>query len=541
MFLLHYPPIRATHHQAGATPEPVTSVDSLMPWVPVAYSGGGGDGCSGGGQPARAARLPWGTWQVPTAVAATATVPAWGGWKPTFAAEALQLWDSCKPKAASTAALPPPAWGVWQPPAAVAAPPLHAAASVECLAAAGCLPGGTTIRAAPPDQDLDNGVWVAAAQVPNSRAGDALHRVRESGTALGTEPCAEARTGNGGLARGSMCGAIFSEPHGSGASNGSAGSAGNAGSWGSAASSGRGSSGGCAEPVQLLACEPLMLASPLLPLRSANDDAAAPVAGTNADAASHQPTSPFLTPPACKGLPPRLIPADAEVAASAATNATGADAHFERPAAAIVNAAAAKPGAAAVDSGTSVPTTLSSLDPVVLLCLALDVARGMAYLHGFGLAAKVCDFGLSGHPGNGATHLSGACRRCLLYSAPELVSSGASSPASDCDAFGVVLWELALGRDLPSVLADERLGAGVRAWMARQPVAAFEGEESHKVEDRNEEEDKEEPVAAFEGEESHKVEDRNEEEDKEEVPAAWPATVGRVAQEHKGSPGSDGI
>ncbi|PNH06394.1 Proline-rich receptor-like protein kinase PERK3 [Tetrabaena socialis] len=286
--------------------------------------------------------------------------------------------------------------------------------------------------------------------------------------------------------------------------------------------------------------------------------------GTTIAAASCQPTSPFVTPPGCKDLTPQLIPADAEIDASTATNAADADAPFEQPAAAIVNAAAAKPGAAAVDSDAAGPATRASLDLVVLLCLALDVARGMAYLHGravvhgdlssanillqaeaakprqqegaealvaaeqrareqptvlgrdrgqqremereqmraresevvsqrarfdFGLVAKVCDFGLSGHLDEGATHLSGACRRCLLYSAPELVSSGASSLASDFYAFGVVLWELALGRDLPSVLADERLGAGVRAWMARQPVAAVEGEASHKVDDRKEEEE----------------------------------------------------
>ncbi|KXZ43669.1 hypothetical protein GPECTOR_83g281 [Gonium pectorale] len=87
--------------------------------------------------------------------------------------------------------------------------------------------------------------------------------------------------------------------------------------------------------------------------------------------------------------------------------------------------------------------------------------------------AKVGDFGLSGRldPDTSATHLSGPARRSSAYSAPELVRHGRAGPAGDAYAFGVVLWERALGLPLPAALARPE-GAALRAWLAEQAAAA---------------------------------------------------------------------
>ncbi|KXZ45280.1 hypothetical protein GPECTOR_56g376 [Gonium pectorale] len=97
---------------------------------------------------------------------------------------------------------------------------------------------------------------------------------------------------------------------------------------------------------------------------------------------------------------------------------------------------------------------------------------------GYGYVAKVCDFGLSGRLEGGATHLSGDCRRSLLYSAPELVQYGRTSKATDVYAFAVLLYEIACGVSLPTLLRHHVRGARLRRWLAAQeapgvPAAAL--------------------------------------------------------------------
>ncbi|KXZ50401.1 hypothetical protein GPECTOR_16g574 [Gonium pectorale] len=98
--------------------------------------------------------------------------------------------------------------------------------------------------------------------------------------------------------------------------------------------------------------------------------------------------------------------------------------------------------------------------------------------HSCGYVAKVCDFGLSSRLEGSETHFSGEARRSLLYSAPELVQYGISSKATDVYAFAVLLYEIACGASLPSLLRDPHRGAGLRRWLADQeapgtPAAAL--------------------------------------------------------------------
>eukprot|EP00884_Botryococcus_braunii_P015243 jgi/Botrbrau1/2401/Bobra.0395s0030.1 len=90
--------------------------------------------------------------------------------------------------------------------------------------------------------------------------------------------------------------------------------------------------------------------------------------------------------------------------------------------------------------------------------LALDVARGIAFLHAnkiimfdikstnvvldrAGLVAKVCDFGLS--KVMAGTHTQNTYRGTLPYMAPELCSYGQKiTNAVDVYSFGVLLWEM---------------------------------------------------------------------------------------------------
>ncbi|KXZ45595.1 hypothetical protein GPECTOR_53g88 [Gonium pectorale] len=169
-------------------------------------------------------------------------------------------------------------------------------------------------------------------------------------------------------------------------------------------------------------------------------------------------------------------------------------------------AAAAGAGAGAEDgaatptpSAPSAPSPLPVLPAGVVLALARDVARGMAHLHSLGFVhaglsssnillqscqhaspsalcgytAKLYDLRLSGRHGPEAstTHLSGPASSA--YSAPELVRDGRAGPAGDAYAFGVVLWELALGLPLPAALTRPE-GAALRAWLAEQAAAVPE-------------------------------------------------------------------
>ncbi|KAG2492820.1 hypothetical protein HYH03_008978 [Edaphochlamys debaryana] len=170
------------------------------------------------------------------------------------------------------------------------------------------------------------------------------------------------------------------------------------------------------------------------------------------------------------------------------------------------------------------PPGCSPLDPRLALSVALQIARGLAHLHarsivhadvssanvmmqthpralgtmapaetgtgasqtgwvsqgapgppedlyGFGLVAKLGDFGLSGwlDVAAGNTHLSGPARRSSAYSPPELARSGRAGPPGDVYALALVLWELAWGCPLPELLSRPE-GSGVRAWLSEQEL-----------------------------------------------------------------------
>eukprot|EP00727_Mastigamoeba_balamuthi_P010555 m51a1_g6121 putative serine threonine kinase (1028) ;mRNA; f:149691-154461 len=123
-------------------------------------------------------------------------------------------------------------------------------------------------------------------------------------------------------------------------------------------------------------------------------------------------------------------------------------------------------------------TIVTEFMPRGSLLDVLDVAAGMAYLHGSSppvihcdlkssnilvrcpspidrlsasMQAKVCDFGLTviAHKhGSAATQRDDTVLGSLLWSAPETISSGVFTTKSDVYAFSIVLWET-VTRELP--------------------------------------------------------------------------------------------
>lgn len=108
-------------------------------------------------------------------------------------------------------------------------------------------------------------------------------------------------------------------------------------------------------------------------------------------------------------------------------------------------------------------TEFSDLSMAMKLRIALDVARGMLYLHSSNppiihgdlkspnllldssFTVKVCDFGLSRV--KHASKLSVASKMGTPeWTAPEVLQSSASNEASDVYSFGVVLWEIMTGK-----------------------------------------------------------------------------------------------
>lgn len=107
------------------------------------------------------------------------------------------------------------------------------------------------------------------------------------------------------------------------------------------------------------------------------------------------------------------------------------------------------------------------------------VAQGQQFWCSY--VAKVADFGLVGRlqapcgDGDGRTHVCGAHRQPSLYTAPELALYGRASFAADAYAFAVLLWELAHGRALPELLTRPE-GAAAREWLSRRHRTLLQGQ-----------------------------------------------------------------
>uniref|UniRef100_A0A0E0LFC4 non-specific serine/threonine protein kinase n=1 Tax=Oryza punctata TaxID=4537 RepID=A0A0E0LFC4_ORYPU len=113
--------------------------------------------------------------------------------------------------------------------------------------------------------------------------------------------------------------------------------------------------------------------------------------------------------------------------------------------------------------------------------IALDVARGLAFLHGgdrpiiyrdfktsnilldTDMKAKLSDFGLAKEgPRGGKTHVSTRVMGTYGYAAPEYVATGHLTAMSDVYGFGVVLLEMLVGRRAlePAAAGRDRDGGG---------------------------------------------------------------------------------
>ncbi|KAK4380333.1 hypothetical protein RND71_002195 [Anisodus tanguticus] len=108
------------------------------------------------------------------------------------------------------------------------------------------------------------------------------------------------------------------------------------------------------------------------------------------------------------------------------------------------------------------------------MCIAVDVARGLSFLHGLeanviyrdlkasnilldsDFNAKLSDFGLARDgPSGDRTHVSTRVVGTTGYAAPEYVASGHLTPKNDVYSFGIVLLELLSGK---RAIGDENTG-----------------------------------------------------------------------------------
>ncbi|GFR46041.1 hypothetical protein Agub_g7510 [Astrephomene gubernaculifera] len=124
-----------------------------------------------------------------------------------------------------------------------------------------------------------------------------------------------------------------------------------------------------------------------------------------------------------------------------------------------------------IGSGRNVLTTGASSSTINMMNVvhcALDIARGLQYLHGcnvchgdlkpgnillaedpgspWGFVAKLADFGLSRALAADRTHLTTKTLGTVSYMCPVVLSTGRVSPASCVYSYGIILWELVSGR-----------------------------------------------------------------------------------------------
>ncbi|KIY91950.1 Mitogen-activated protein kinase kinase kinase 11 [Monoraphidium neglectum] len=82
--------------------------------------------------------------------------------------------------------------------------------------------------------------------------------------------------------------------------------------------------------------------------------------------------------------------------------------------------------------------------------------------------AKVADFGLSLQLPEGASHVDGTFQGTMTHMAPEVMTAGRISKASDVYAFGVLMWELFTGQHAFKGIPRALLGHEV-AYQQRRP------------------------------------------------------------------------
>eukprot|EP00195_Chlamydomonas_chlamydogama_P017133 CAMPEP_0202897514 /NCGR_PEP_ID=MMETSP1392-20130828/6251_1 /ASSEMBLY_ACC=CAM_ASM_000868 /TAXON_ID=225041 /ORGANISM="Chlamydomonas chlamydogama, Strain SAG 11-48b" /LENGTH=1235 /DNA_ID=CAMNT_0049583177 /DNA_START=164 /DNA_END=3873 /DNA_ORIENTATION=+ len=112
------------------------------------------------------------------------------------------------------------------------------------------------------------------------------------------------------------------------------------------------------------------------------------------------------------------------------------------------------------------PSGIPYLD--IILSILMNVAKGMAHIHSKNiihgdltptnillkhdigrttqLTAKIADFGLCATITPGQSHISNIRNGTPFYAAPEVVSTGILTTASDVYSYGVLMWELFCGR-----------------------------------------------------------------------------------------------
>jgi len=108
----------------------------------------------------------------------------------------------------------------------------------------------------------------------------------------------------------------------------------------------------------------------------------------------------------------------------------------------------------------------------VAIHIVCEVARALAYAHGFGIVhrdvapenvmlgfdgqVKLIDFGIARGPDDATLTETGTVVGRETYTAPEVWAGGKADPRADVFSLGVVLWQLATGRGFQEVQNEKR-------------------------------------------------------------------------------------